>query len=215
MTKKLLLLFTSIIMLLLFTGCVQRELNVSQHDSKKSENNIWAEETNIDDVSISDLDENLTETETMITEDMGEQKMKRIAFPTSEYYRLARTGKATVKGAIYVRDAYGKKIMGAGTRLYLNPATSYSDQWYRESYIGGYKMEKADDKLFNYLKFTAANNDGKFAFYGVPSGTYYLIGTVKCGTECGYDTPKSIRIASKVSVHGNNIVEQDLTRMLD
>ena len=215
MTKKLLLLFTLSVMLLLLSGCVQKELVISPNDARQSGLNAWGEETNVNDVDISDLDENLTESETMITEDMDTQKMERIAFPTSEYYRLARTGKGTVKGSIYVKDAYDKKIMGAGTRLYLNPATSYSDQWYRESYIGGYKMEKADSRLFNYLRFTAANSDGKFAFYGVPSGSYYLIGTVKCGTECGYDTPKNIRIATKVSIYGNKIVEKDLTRMVD
>jgi len=211
MTKKPLLLFTLSVMLLLFSGCVEREISISP----KSGLNAWGEETNMNDVDISDLDENLTESETMITEDMDAEKMERIAFPTSEYYRLARTGKGTVKGSIYVKDAYDKQIMGAGTRLYLNPATSYSDQWYRESYIGGYKMEKADSRLFNYLRFTAADSDGKFAFYGVPSGSYYLIGTVKCGTECGYDTPKNIRIATKVSVYGNKIVEKDLSRILD
>jgi hypothetical protein len=212
MTKKISLFFILSVMLLLFTGCVERELSVSQYDSRL---NAWGDETNIDDINTSDLDENLTESETMITEDMDDQRMERIAFPTSEYYRLARTGKGTVKGSIYVKDAYDKKVFGAGTRLYLNPATSYSDQWYRESYIGGYKMKKADSRLFNYLRFTAANSDGKFAFYGVPSGSYYLIGTVKCGTECGFDTPKSIRIATKVSIYGNKIIEKDLARMID
>jgi len=211
MTKKLSLLFTLSVMLLLFSGCVERELSISPQSGL----NAWGEETNVNDINISDLDQNLTESETMITEDMDTEKMARIPFPTSEYYRLARTGKGTVKGSIYVKDAYDKKIMGAGTRLYLNPATSYSDQWFRESYLGGYKMEKADSRLFNYLRFTAANSDGKFAFYGVPSGSYYLIGTVKCGTECGYDTPKNIRIATKVSVYGNKIVQKDLSRMVD
>ncbi|WP_415407772.1 carboxypeptidase regulatory-like domain-containing protein [Sulfurovum sp. CS9] len=211
MTKKLSLLFTLSVMLLLFSGCVEREISISPQSGL----NAWGEETNVNDIDISDLDQNLTESETMITEDMDTEKMERIAFPTSEYYRLARTGKGTVKGSIYVKDAYDKKIMGAGTRLYLNPATSYSDQWFRESYLGGYKMEKADSRLFNYLRFTAANSDGKFAFYGVPSGSYYLIGTVKCGTECGYDTPKNIRIATKVSVYGNKIVEKDLNRFVD
>ena len=215
MTKKISLLFTMSVMLLLFSGCVEREISISPQDARKSGLNAWGEETNINDVDISDLDQNLTESETMITEDMDTEKMARIPFPTSEYYRLARTGKGTVKGSIYVKDAYDKKIMGAGTRLYLNPATSYSDQWFRESYLGGYKMEKADSRLFNYLRFTAANSDGKFAFYGVPSGSYYLIGTVKCGTECGYDTPKNIRIATKVSVYGNKIVQKDLSRMVD
>ncbi len=211
MIKKPLLLFTLSVMLLLFTGCVEREIAISP----KSGLNAWGEKTNVDDVDISDLDGDLTESETMITEDMGTEKLKRIAFPTSEYYRLARIGKGTVKGSIYVQDGYNQKIMGAGTRLYLNPTTSYSDQWYRKSYIDGYKMEEADSRLFNYLRFTAANSDGKFAFYGVPSGSYYLIGTVKCGTECGYNTPKNIRIATKVSVYGNKIVEKDLSRRLD
>jgi len=215
MATKLSLFFTLLVMLLLSTGCVERELSVSSGDARYSGFNSWGDETNIDDVSIDDLDENLTESETMITEDMGDQKMARIPFPTSEYYRLARTGKGTVKGTIYIEDPYGKKVLGSGTRLYLNPATSYSDQWYRESYIGGNKMEKADSRLFNYLRFTASGNDGKFAFYGVPSGSYYLIGTVKCGTECGYDTPKNIRIATKVSISGNQIIEKDLNRQID
>ena len=76
-------------------------------------------------------------------------------------------------------------------------------------------MEEADPRLFNYLKFTASDQNGKFAFYGVPSGSYYLIGTVKCGEECGYDSMKNIRIATKVSVYGNQIVQQDLTRNVE
>ncbi len=214
MDKKQLLSTISIIVLL-FTGCVEREIPVSYYNSNQSKVNTWADETNVDDIDISDLDENLTENETIITETVDGGKRKRIAFPVSEYHRLARTGKGTIKGSIYLKDLYEKKVLGAETRLYLNPATTYSDQWYRESYIGGYKMEKADSKLFNYLRFTASNNNGQFAFYGVPSGAYYLIGTVKCGSECGYDTLKSIRIATKVSVYGNKIVEKDLVRIID
>ncbi|HSR74550.1 MAG TPA: hypothetical protein VLL31_06865, partial [Sulfurovum sp.] len=105
--------------------------------------------------------------------------------------------------------------MGGGTRLYLNPMTSYSDEWYKESYLGGKKMTKADSRLFNYLRFTAANNDGSFAFYGVPSGKYYLIGTVSCGSECGYSSTKNIRLATKVEVYGSQIKMQDLTRTIE
>jgi len=216
MIKKIPLFLTFFIMLFLFSGCVQRELVISQPDIRQSQDNTWGDQTNTEEnIDISDLDENLTETETIITEEMPEQKMERITFPVEEYNRLARTGKGTVKGAIYVKDAYDKRVPGAGTRLYLNPVTSYSDQWYKESYIGGYKMEKADPRLFNYLRFTAADSNGNFAFYGVPSGRYYLIGTVTCGTECGYSSPKSIRIATQVSVTGNQIVQKDLSRMVD
>ncbi|WP_223898170.1 carboxypeptidase regulatory-like domain-containing protein [Sulfurovum sp. TSL1] len=191
----------------LFTGCVQRDIPFNKN------RNFWAHSSSVDDVNISD--DNLTESEMMITEDGEENKMARIEFPESEYYRLARTGKGTIKGTIYVKDYYDRPILGASTRLYLNPVTSYSEQWYEESYLGGYKMQEADPRLFNYLKFTASDQNGNFAFYGVPSGSYYLIGTVKCGEECGYESTKNIRIATKVSVYGNQVVEQDLTRAVE
>lgn len=191
------------VVLSLFTGCVSRDIPL------QPQRNI--NPYNVNDVDMSDLDENLTESEMMMTEE-GEEKMARIEFPTSEYYALARTGRGTIKGTIYLSDSYGSRVLGAGTRLYLNPITSYSKQWYVESYLGGNRMQKADSRLFNYLKFTAADSNGRFAFYGVPNGSYYLIGTVKCGEQCGYESEKSIRIATRVSVHGNQIVNKDLTR---
>jgi hypothetical protein len=216
MFKFFLWFLTFFSLLFLFSGCVQRELVITQSNIQQSAVDGWADQTNLqeeENIDISDLDENLTETN--ITEDMMEQKMERISFPLEEYNKLARTGKGTVKGAIYVQDAYDKKVPGSGTRLYLNPVTSYSDQWYEESYLGGHKMEKADARLFNYLRFTASDSSGNFAFYGVPTGRYYLIGTVKCGTECGYDSPKSIRIATQVSIVGNQVVQKDLSRMIE
>ena len=218
MTKKILIL-SSIAMLFLFSGCVQRELVLDGPDVRQSQDNTWANETNVEEnVDTTDLDNDNTvtaETETVITEDKTNVKMERVTFPVAEYNHLARTGKGTVKGRIYLKDAYEKAIPGASTRLYLNPITSYSKQWYNESYLGGYKMEKADNRLFNYLRFTASDSEGRFAFYGVPSGSYYLIGTVKCGSECGYSTPKSIRIATQVSVTGNQVLEKDLKRLVD
>jgi len=219
MNNKILIL-SSFALLFLFSGCVQREIILEAPEVRQSQDNTWANQTNIEEnVDISDLDEegdvNATETETIITEDMPEEKMERVAFPVSEYNRLAKSGKGTVKGSIYLKDAYEKRIVGAGTRLYLNPITSYSQQWYNESYLGGHKMEKPDSRLFNYLRFTASDTQGAFAFYGVPTGSYYLIGTVKCASECGYSTPKNIRIATQVSVSGNQVVERDLTRLVD
>ncbi len=211
-------LFTALLFLL--SGCASHNFATPspQRASSHTENNPWSHQTNVDDgenIDISDLDENISESELGMTEEVQEKKMKRIAFPLAEYNRLPRTGKGTVKGTIYVNSPYDKKVFGAGTRLYLNPVTSYSDQWYNDSYVGGNKMEKADSRLFNYLKFTAADSSGVFAFYGVPSGSYYLIGTVQCSTECGYDSEKTIRIATRVTVAGNQIVTQDLSRFVN
>lgn len=208
----------SLMSMLLFTGCVQPDLPTE--DNKRS-NVSWSDLTSADDVDMSDFDESITESEMMMSEEggesgeSGESKIARIKFPVSEYSHLARTGKGTITGSIYVRDLYDRKAVGASTRLYLNPITSYSKQWYEESYLSGARMEEADPRLFNYLRFTASDNNGKFAFYGVPSGNYYLIGTVKCGEECGYQSLKNIRIATRVQVRGNQIINKDLTRVLE
>ena len=207
MFKRVMLFIMTVMSVSLFTGCTQPDVPINNRQA------TW-NQSNVNDVDLSDLDENLTESEMIMTEDGEQNQMERVAFPTSEYYRLARTGKGTVKGKIYLDDTY-KHIPGANTRLYLNPLTSYSEQWYNESYLGGHKMQKADSRLFNYLKFTAADKGGNFAFYGVPSGSYYLIGTVKCGQECGYAGEKSIRIARKVTIQGSQIIERDLTRLID
>ncbi len=213
MYKIITLSIISFVLVTLFSGCVQRDLTPGRYANGHANQASWGDMTNIDDVNMSDFDENLSESELMMTEEGEENKMERIAFPTDEYYRLARTGKGTVEGTIYVNGTYDNRVPGANTRLYLNPVTSYSKQWYHESYLGGYKMQKADGRLFNYLKFTAADSNGKFAFYGVPSGSYYLIGTVKCGDECGYAGEKNIRLAAKVTIRGNQIIHKDLTRV--
>ncbi len=217
MNNNLSLLLTTIIALGL-SGCVQNQYDLPKKSNNQSNTNQWGQQTNVDDgenIDISDLDGNITESELGMIDMDTEQKVKRVPFPTSEYNRYAGVGKGTIEGTIYITNSYGEKVLGSATRLYLNPATTYSNQWYNDSYIGGKKMEETDSRLYNYLKFTASNTEGKFAFYGVPSGSYYLIGTVKCGTKCGYDTQKSIRIAKKVSVHGSNIVEEDLSRFTD
>lgn len=212
--KKQLSVITTVLVSLWLVGCVPTDVRKPHYQAGIQEN-IWGAYDS-ENVDMSDIDENLTETETLITENMSDERVPRIEFPLDEYRSLARTGKGTIKGKVYLTDSYnGSRVLGGGTRLYLNPMTSYSNQWYRVSYIGGKKMQKADARLFNYLKFTAAESDGDFAFYGVPSGKYYLIGTVQCGEECGYATTKSIRLATRVEVYGNQVKVQDLTRRLD
>lgn len=214
MFRYLLTATTLSLVLFLFTACVAQPKAPKTQVSKQTNANLWAENTNVDmdendNVDVSDLDKNVTSGDQMQS---SLQIVQRIAFPAGEYAALARTGKGTIQGNIYLQDAYGKKIYGRKTRLYLNPVTSYSRQWYEQSYIAGSKMGKADSRLFNYLKFTASDESGSFAFYGVPSGRYYLIGTVTCSTECGYTNSMNIRIAAEVLIEGNQVINQDMSR---
>jgi len=137
------------------------------------------------------------------------QTIERIPFPVSEYNRLKRIGSNTVHGKIYlINTKDDKEILGKNVKLYLNPVTSYSRQWYQDSYLEGYKLTPPDKRLFNYLRFTNSDSNGEFSFFGVPRGRYYLIGRVECGKECGYSSDKIIRLAKEIYVdRGTNKVE--------
>lgn len=156
-----------------------------------------------------DSDENLTDIQEPL-ENGG--IMERIDFPVSEYNHIRKTGRSTVTGTVYLENSYtSDKVMGQKVKLYLNPVTSYSRQWYEESYIGGYKMSKSDPRLFNYLKFTMSNESGKFNFFGVPSGQYYLVGTVSCASECGFSGSQTVRLVKEISV-GSGTSRVDLMK---
>jgi hypothetical protein len=138
--------------------------------------------------------------------------MERIAFPVGEYKYVKKTGRSTVSGRIYLENSHtSSKINGKKIKLWLNPVTSYSRQWYHESYLGGYKLSKTDKRLYNYLKFTYSTGSGKFNFFGVPAGDYYLTGTISCSEECGFNQKKSIRLVREISV-GNGVTTVDLMK---
>lgn len=213
MYKHLIAIFITFSLTLFFVGCVGQPKVPETKGKVDNSGTLWAENTNVDadendNVDVSDLDKDVKSGDGTSTEQM----VARIAFPEMEYNALERNGKGTIEGSIYLQDAYGTKIYGAKTRLYLNPVTSYSKQWYKKSYIDGQKMSKPDPRLFNYLRFTSSDENGVFAFYGVPSGRYYIIGTVECGSQCGYGANRKIRIATEVLISGNQILDQDVTK---
>ena len=138
--------------------------------------------------------------------------IERMPFPVEEYRHLSKKGRSTVSGKVYLTNRLaGEEIKKANVKLWLNPVTSYSTQWYNEVYLGGNKLTKIDKRLFNYLKFTYSSADGSFNFFGVPTGSYYLTATIKCSVECGYRENKSVLLVKKVYV-GRGKTEVDLSK---
>ncbi len=199
-----------IITVIFLGGCVHQELELPTIPI--SSNSATPPTGTVD---VSDLNVTPQSNATVVNSNtQNSEIVARIPFPEEEYKQLATSGNATVKGTIYVIDPYGVKIYGKQTRLYLNPVTTYSRQWYQQSYLGGKKMDKADPRLYNYLRFTASDSKGNFAFYGVPPGSYYLIGVVKCGKECGFDATQNIRVAKQITVSDGDTVTVELTKVI-
>lgn len=134
---------------------------------------------------------------------------KRIKFPSSEYEKLSSSGKGVIRGRVFL-DVKGSFIPRKQVRLYLNPKTSYSDQWYDMTYLKGIPLGKVDKRLYRYLKFTLSNKNGDFAFFGVPDGDYYVIANIKCGKECGYTHSRAFSVAKAVTLKNGHKVTLDV-----
>jgi len=140
------------------------------------------------------------------------ETMERMPFPLDEYRSLKKIGRSSVSGKVAIVNTMSEKeVLGKNLKLYLNPVTTYSRQWYNESYLSGYKMSKVDKRLYNYLKFSTSNNNGKFDFFGVAKGKYYLIGSMMCGEECGLGSSEKIRLVKEVYV-GSGVTRIDLIK---
>jgi len=144
--------------------------------------------------------------------ELNGQIMERIPFPEDEYRVLKKIGRNTVSGVVYLQNSINdKKITKDKIKLFLNPVTSYSRQWYQQSYLGGYKLTPVDKRVNSYLRAEYSNADGLFRFFGVPKGNYYLIGQISCGVECGYSSTKSIRLVKEISV-GSDLSDIELMK---
>ncbi len=124
-------------------------------------------------------------------------------------------GSSTISGRVYLINSIDdEQVIKRNLKLYLNPVTSYSRQWYEHSYLEGYKMTPPDKRLYNYLKFTTTDSNGEFSFFGVPAGEYYLGVKLRCGGECGYDGEKIIRVVKEVYVGDGGTTSVDLTKVV-
>jgi hypothetical protein len=135
---------------------------------------------------------------------MEHKIVERVDFPEDEYINLPKVGDNEVSGRVYlINSNTDDEIAKRGLKLYLNPVTSYSKQWYEESYLNGHKMTPPDRRLFNYLRYTMSEDNGNFNFFGVPSGRYYLGVRIDCGKECGFSSKRIIRVVKEIYVDGN------------
>lgn len=146
--------------------------------------------------------------------ELNGEMMERMAFPEDEYRGLKKIGRSTVSGRVYLYNSVNdEKITKGRVKLLLNPVTSYSREWYEQSYLGGYKLSPVDKRINNYLRVEYSIDDGTFRFFGVPRGSYYLIGQISCAEECGFSSTQHIRLVKEISV-GSDVSDIELMKIV-
>lgn len=139
-----------------------------------------------------------------------ENIVTRIDFPVDEYANLSVRGDGVVTGHVYMKSPDGNVKVGSGIDVFLNPATSYSEQWYKVSVLGGQQLGPHDDRMMNYMKIVTTDEEGNFKITGVPEGQYYLQASVYW-KDPGAAVRKGGMIVNKVNVGAGEVVGVLLT----
>jgi len=125
---------------------------------------------------------------------------RKAAFIESEYAPYAVPGKAIIEGnaCFELKDGTTKCFENAD--VFINPVTTYSDEWYNRGWAGKELLAKADDRAIKFNKMIKTGKDGAFKFEGLHPGSYY-VGAMVCLPDAK-DSKKCActRFASKVTM---------------
>ena len=89
-----------------------------------------------------------------------------------QFSRLVGTGK--ICGEAFLHANNGNITYGKGSRIWLDPETSYSTEWFKNEVIEGKTLSTEDGRIHEYRREQTADSNGQFCFRDLPPGQYYL-----------------------------------------
>lgn len=101
---------------------------------------------------------------------------RNVAFPADEYAALSKTGTAAISGRLTL-PTQGGTVIGAGETIAVAPVTTYSAEA-AERALAGRAVTKADPRAREYTHTTRSNDDGYFVLRNLPSGDFYVSGSL-------------------------------------
>ncbi len=103
-------------------------------------------------------------------------QQRTVPFEEASFVPYAGSGSGTVTGTAFLRIA-NENTRTAGdckSVVKLMPANAYTDEIVVKHYQTNMKIEPADPRFRKYVRRTDPDAAGRFAFYHVPPGVYYV-----------------------------------------
>ena len=104
---------------------------------------------------------------------------RKAKYNPEEYAPYAQKGNASIQGKLCFPLADGSEKCFANTTVFINPVTTYSDEWYNRGWAGREYLATADKRVIPFNKMVKTDKDGNFAFKDLAPGSYY-VGTMVC-----------------------------------
>jgi hypothetical protein len=97
------------------------------------------------------------------------------SFNPSEYAPFEGKGDAVISGQVSHKTEDGFVTSGGGCReVMLEPATSYSAEWYEREILKNQHLAPSDPRALTYRRTVPTDSNGFFQFDHVHEGSYYL-----------------------------------------
>ena len=106
---------------------------------------------------------------------------KRMPFPADEHVNLPREGTAVGEGQAFLETVGGELKDAAGSTIYLQPVTSFSEEWYDVAVVHDRPVEPADRAILDHLWQARADAEGRFEFEGIPAGASFVGASISWG----------------------------------
>ena len=107
-------------------------------------------------------------------------------FNQDEYTSYGGFGTGIISGEVFLTTQGSDVKKAAGNKVFLNPVTTYSTEWFKRQIIGGQHLKEPDPRTFPYHHETVADSDGRFAFENLTLGDYYLACAISWEVPDGY-----------------------------
>lgn len=137
-------------------------------------------------------------------------KDRQAQFVESEYAPYSQPGTGAIKGQAFMVTRGGMVVKAAGRKVWLNPVTSYSTEWWKENVLGNQALKPGDPRAAAYSRFAVADGDGNFEFTSLPAGSYYLACPMSWEVPGGAETGGTAR--AEVSVRNGETAKAVVTR---
>jgi hypothetical protein len=105
---------------------------------------------------------------------LAQPQPRQAKFNLNEYLPYGGTGTAGIYGEAFLTTPGGNVKKAMGNKVYLNPVTTYSTEWFQREVLGGQLTAEGDPRAAPYLHEAVVASDGKFEFENLPAGDYYI-----------------------------------------
>lgn len=116
--------------------------------------------------------------------------------PSTQTYQ--KFGTSEIHGHVVYLTPSGQEIHLQNTKIYLVPKNTTTDYWYANYYLQNKDASSLANSTVRYINATHLNLEQNFAFYGLATGTYYVI--IESSYPSSIAKNKKIYIAKKIKV---------------